>query len=157
VSVDPGDADAQLRAVLEALPEPVVVHERGRILTANRAFVELLGFASVDELIGNDALDHVYPDDREYVKARLGSTLKNRRTPEHRIMDCHGRPIPVEVTGVPFPYEGRVVSLAAVHDLREQKRIDAELAAAERWASLGRVASAVGHELNNPHIGRAHV
>jgi two-component system cell cycle sensor histidine kinase/response regulator CckA len=160
VSADVGDsvheqeavrrAEAQLHAVLEALPEPVVLHERGRILAANRAFVALLGFDSVDALVGHDALEFVYPEDREYVKGRLGSTLRNRRTPEHRIQDCHGRPIPVEVTGVPFPYEGRVVSLAAVHDLREQKRVDAELAAAERWASLGRVASAVGHELNNP-------
>jgi PAS domain S-box-containing protein len=143
-------AEAQLHAVLEALPEPVVVHERGRIVTANRAFVALLGMESVDALCGHEALEFVHPDDREFVKARLGSTLQNRRTPEHRITDRWGHPIPVEVTGVPFPYEGRVVSLAIVHDMRERKRVEAELAASERWTSLGRLASAVGHELNNP-------
>src|SRR5262249_28403573 len=48
------------------------------------------------------------------------------------------------------PYEGRVVALVIIHDLRERKRVEAELAAADRLASLGRVASAVGHEINNP-------
>src|SRR5262245_21793751 len=108
------------------------------------------GVDSVDDLGGHDALEFVHPDDREFVKSRLESTMKNRRTPEHRITDRSGQPIPVEVTGVPFPYEGRVVALAAVHDLRERKRVDAELAAADRLASLGRIASAVGHEINNP-------
>ncbi len=145
-----GQSESQLRALLDALPEPVVVHERGRIVTANAAFAVLLAIESVDDLVGRFALELVHPDDLELVKTRLDSTLKNRRTPEHRLVDRRGRAIPVEVTGVPFPYGDRVLALAIVHDLRERKRIEAELAAAERLASLGRIASAVGHEINNP-------
>ena len=76
--------------------------------------------------------------------------MQNGRTPEHRLVHRNGEPIPVEVTGVPFPFDGVVAALAIVHDLRERKRVAAELAAADRMATLGRLASGVGHEINNP-------
>ncbi len=146
-------SNANFRAVLEALPEPAVVHYRGKILTANRAFVALLGWDTFDQLgseLKTGGLKIVHPDDRPIVTAWLDSTLQNRRTPEHRLVHRNGDVIPVEVTGVPFPFDGVVAALAIVHDLRERKRIDAELAAADRMATLGRLASGVGHEINNP-------
>jgi PAS domain S-box-containing protein len=142
--------ESELRRILDALPEPAVVHQRGQILTANRAFAALLGVDTVDELVGLGALEFVHPDDRGFVLARLSSTRENRRTPEHRLLNRKGEVIPVEVTGIPFPFGDTLAALAVVHDLRERKRLDAELAAAERLASLGRLAAAVGHEINNP-------
>jgi PAS domain S-box-containing protein len=142
--------DDALRAVLDLLPQPCVVHLRGTVLFANRAHQQLLGWTTLDDLVGRDALECVHPDDRDYVRARVASTAQNRRTAEHRLVSGAGEAIPVEVSGIPFPFEGAVASLALVHDLRERKRVDAELAAAERLASLGRLASAVGHEINNP-------
>ncbi|HSD86464.1 MAG TPA: PAS domain S-box protein [Kofleriaceae bacterium] len=141
---------ASLRAVLEALLEPCVVHDRGQILTANRAFLDLLGWDSVEALKKLRAIELVHPEDREVVAALIKGSLRNRRTPEHRLLHRSGEAIPVEVTGAPYPFDGTIAALAIVHDLRERKRLDAELAAAERMASLGRLASAVGHEINNP-------
>ena len=138
-----------VEALLELLPEPLVVHERGRLLTANQAFQTLLG-RSLEELQGGSALELVHPDDRALISTKLDSMARNRRVSEHRLVHADGTAIPVEVTGVPFPYRGKMVALAIVHDLRERKRIERELAAAERLASLGRLASTVGHEINNP-------
>jgi len=146
-------SNANFRAVLEALPEPAVVHYRGKIITANRAFVTLLGWDSFDQLgseLKSGGLKLVHPDDRAIVMTWLGSVLQNGRTPEHRLVHRNGDVIPVEVTGVPFPLDGVVAALAIIHDLRERKRVDAELAAADRMATLGRLASGVGHEINNP-------
>ncbi len=143
-------SEASLRSMLDAMPDPVVVHDRGMIVTVNRAFVDLLGWDSIDYFVGKYALANVHPDDKELVLARLESTLRHRRTPEHRLVRRDGVAIPVEVTGVPCLYEGRVAALAMVHDLRERKRVEAELAAADRMASLGQLAAAVAHEINNP-------
>jgi PAS domain S-box-containing protein len=138
-----------VEALLELLPEPLVVHDKGAILAANQAFQALLG-RTLAELQRGTAIDFVHPDDRSEILSRLTSTARNRRTPEHRLVHADGSPILVEVTGVPFPYRGRSVALAVVHDLRERKRIESDLALADRMASLGRLASMVGHEINNP-------
>jgi PAS domain S-box-containing protein len=135
--------------MLEALPEPVVLHDQGTVLAANRAFLAMLGL-TLDEAKRETAAARVHPDDRAEMAARMISTERRRRTPEHRILHKDGTAIPVEVTGIPFPYRGKMVALAIVHDLRERKRIEHELSASERMASLGRLASTVGHEINNP-------
>jgi PAS domain S-box-containing protein len=138
-----------VEALLELLPEPLVVHDKGVILAANQAFQTLLG-RTLEQLQLGTAIDFVHPDDRPAILTRLSSTARNRRTPEHRLVHADGSSIPVEVTGVPFPYRGEPVALAIVHDLRERKRIESDLALADRMASLGRLASMVGHEINNP-------
>jgi len=138
-----------VEALLELLPEPLVVHDQGVILAANRAFQTLLG-RSLEELQRGTAIDFVHPDDRAQIVARLASTARNRRTPEHRLVHADGSVIHVEVTGVPFPYRGKAAALAIVHDQRDRKRAESELALTERMASLGRLASTVGHEINNP-------
>jgi PAS domain S-box-containing protein len=147
--VGESELQASVEVLLELLPEPLVVHEKGVILAANQAFQELLG-RSLEELQRGTAIDYVHPDDRPEIMKRIGATGRNRRTPEHRLVHADGTSIPVEVTGVPFPYRGAMVALAIVHDLRERKHIEGELALTERMASLGRLASTVGHEINNP-------
>jgi two-component system cell cycle sensor histidine kinase/response regulator CckA len=143
-------SEASLRSMLDAMPEAVVVHDHGTIVTVNRAFVDLLGWDSIDDLVGKHALANVHPDDKDIVLTRLDSTVRHRLSPEHRLVRRDGVAIPVEVTGVPCLYEGRVAALAMVHDLRERKRVEAELAAADRMASLGQLSAAVAHEINNP-------
>lgn len=142
--------EKRFRELLHALPDPVIVHREGRVILANPAVVELLGYERADQLVGRQAVDLVHPEDRPYVESRLAAKVRSNRAREHRLLARDGTPIEIEVSSVPFLFEGRLASIAFVHDRRAQKRIEAELALAERLASLGRVASAVGHEINNP-------
>src|SRR6185312_16265526 len=58
--------------------------------------------------------------------------------------------VPVEVTVVPVLWRSTPAMLAVYRDLRERKRLEAQLITADRMVSLGRLAATVGHEINNP-------
>jgi PAS domain S-box-containing protein len=60
-----------------------------------------------------------------------------------------GRPLRVEV--FPAPGNGTGVALIhTAHDLTEERTMRSRMVAADRLASLGRVAAGVAHEVNNP-------
>jgi PAS domain S-box-containing protein len=143
-------AQQSFRELLFALPDPVVVHCEDRLLFVNPAFVALLGFDREEELLGKSPLELVHPDDRMYVAERIGADPRMKKTREHRLLGRDGKAIDVQIIALPVLFEDTIARVAFAHDRRQQKRIEDELALSERLASLGRLASAVGHEINNP-------
>src|SRR5262249_23252754 len=51
---------------------------------------------------------------------------------------------------IPVVFEGVLSDLSMVEDLTAQKALEAELMIADRMAAIGRLAAAIGHEINNP-------
>jgi len=65
------------------------------------------------------------------------------------IDSARGWPFRVEVFPAP-PNDTGVATVHLGHDLREERAMRSRLVAADRLASLGRVAAGVAHEVNNP-------
>ncbi|MGZ5966309.1 MAG: PAS domain S-box protein [Polyangiales bacterium] len=143
-------ASSSFRDLLLALADPVIVHASGHILFVNPALLALLGYDEASQLVGKPSVELVHPDDRAYVEGRIQTEVRPNRTREHRLLARDGTSIEIDVSSIPFLFEGQLARIAFIHDLREQKRIESELALSERLASLGRLSSAVGHEINNP-------
>jgi two-component system cell cycle sensor histidine kinase/response regulator CckA len=140
-------------AFIETIPDPIVLHREGKAVFVNRGFLTLVGYDRADELLGRSVIELVHPDDRAYIGERLATPHAERAgniTIEHRLVRRDGSEVPVEVVTVPIVFEGQVTPLAFVHDLRERKRLEAQLVLADRMASLGRLSASVGHEINNP-------
>jgi nitrogen-specific signal transduction histidine kinase/CheY-like chemotaxis protein len=51
---------------------------------------------------------------------------------------------------IPVVHQGVITPLAFVRDLSARKHVEAQLLAADRMASLGRLSASIGHEINNP-------
>lgn len=143
-------AEDSFRALITALPDPAVVHRDGRIVHANPSMVSLLGWERAEDLVGRDVRSLIHPEDRSLVDRRVAAAPARSRVAEHRIVGRDGQPIDAQVSSIPILFERSVARVAIAQDRRERRRIEAELARAERLASLGRLASAVGHEINNP-------
>jgi two-component system NtrC family sensor kinase len=146
-------SERRLRALVESLPIGIVVHRRGTILYANQGLREMLALEPDEDLVGTPIMGIVHPDDRDEVAERVAAVAsQGLSTPamQGRLMSRAGTPVAVEVTGIPFDYDGEPAVLAMLLDLRKRKQMEAQLVLADRLASLGRLAASVGHEINNP-------
>jgi PAS domain S-box-containing protein len=141
------------RALIEVMPDAIGVYESDRVLYANPAMVELLGYERADEVVGMPAIEVVFPEDRAFVVARMrafGERGKHAPPPEERFCHRDGSPVPVEVSTRAIVFDGVPATLVHARDLTERKHLEAQVVMGDRLASVGRLAAAVGHEINNP-------
>jgi len=146
-------SEASFRALIEGLPDAIIVHRNGRIAYANPATLVSLGYERVEELIGRAYLDLIHTEERGDVLKRLRKMLATGQpTParEERFCGPDGRVNTLEVISIPLQFYGEpgVVSLA--RDLTERKRMENQLMVADRMVSVGTLAAGIAHEINNP-------
>ena len=145
-----------LRAHLTAHPE-VLVRALGAIKTTrvNEALARLMGYDSVADLTANPPAENA-EDGPEVLLRQLemcfygGHHLEGRTT----LVGKGGRQIPIYYTVTRLP-DG--LHLSSHVDLSEQERIEeirratqAELARANRVATVGALSASIAHELNQP-------
>ena len=127
-------SETNFENLVRTMPVPVLLHHE-TIALANGAFCEAFGFVERD-IVGKRLGELVHP-----VDAAAG---------EQQMLHADGTRVPVEVTVVPVLWRSAPAMLAVYRDLRERKRLEAQLITADRMVSLGRLAATVGHEINNP-------
>jgi two-component system, cell cycle sensor histidine kinase and response regulator CckA len=130
----------------------VLVHREGRAVYANSALAAMLGFETPEELRGLRVLDFVHPDDRAAVTSRIATLGRESTVPfsEERLIRKDGSTFPASIAGVAVLFEDQPSVAAIVRDITESRRIQTQLAQADRMASLGALAAGVAHEINNP-------
>jgi len=145
--------EAFLDAVINSADDGiVVVDDRLRIITANRAF-EDLAQTRLGELVDTPCNCTRLCSDRtaDECPARFtfdsGQAVRRIRA----VTGANGRTRFFEVSNSPLrgATDGRQV-LEVWRDITERREIEAHLANSERLASLGTLASGISHEINNP-------
>ena len=145
--------DASFRAVIEEMPDAVIVHDAKNLVYLNPAGRRLLGYEKEEVIEGRLGIEIVHPDDRPLVHARIAAMkTEGVRVPprEERLLRRDGETVHVEVVAMPVQFNGRPAIVAIARDLTARKLLESQLVTADRLASLGRLAASVGHEINNP-------
>jgi PAS domain S-box-containing protein len=126
----------------------------GAFLRVNQRLCEIVGRSSV-ELMAMRFPDLTHPDDRES-DARLVDALIRGTIPRYeltrRYLRGDGGAVDVLLSvsllrtsaGAPKLFKAEVV------DITEQRRLESQLALADRMAALGTLAGGIAHEINNP-------
>ena len=111
--------------LVENAPDGIFVHTDGRLAYVNEAAVRLLGGERPEDVIGDEVLDHFHPDCQAMVRERLG-LLYAEKQPASRVEEVmaglDGRFIDVEVSSVPFRFDGKDGALAFVRDVTARKK-----------------------------------
>lgn len=107
------ESEDRFRRLSEAALEGVLIHDNGKIIDANDAIAGILGYTR-DELIGKNFLDHLAPDSRAALRARLLAGTEGLFAATALRRD--GSTFPVEISGKSIPYEGRTVRVAAIRE-----------------------------------------
>jgi PAS domain S-box-containing protein len=143
---------AQVREVLDALPDGVAVHVGGVFVFANPAAERILGYER-GELVGRPVLDVAHPDEHGDISERM-RTLVGAGLPvplrEERLVGKDGRQVVCLVRGIPVQWGGGDAALLIAQDVTELRRFEERLIMADRLASVGTLAAGMAHDLNNP-------
>ncbi|HUZ81603.1 MAG TPA: ATP-binding protein [Gaiellaceae bacterium] len=137
-----------LYALFNSMPIPLTVvnASSNQLVSANQAFVDLVGY-ELDEISG---LTPPFPwwDPEEDRKPGFEPGSVFRRVYRRR----DGRPLPVEVLshGIPGDDGTPVLLLGVITDLSEKRRLDQQLVQSGKLAAIGELAAGVAHEINNP-------
>lgn len=146
-------SEASFRALIEGLPDGVIVHRDGKVIYVNPAGRRMLGYEQDEDMIGMPVLDLVHPAEHRDVMLRIRAVVeRGERAPivEERLLRRDGSSVVAEITGLGVEFDGGTAVLALAHDVTERKSMESQLVMNDRLASLGRLAASVGHELNNP-------
>lgn len=153
-------ADELIRLLLDSTAEGIYgIDLDGNCTFANPACARLLGFESVDDLLGRQMhklIHHTrvngkpYPVDecRIYQAFRKGEGTHV----DDEVMFCaDGRPFPAEYWSYPMFRDDELVGCVVTFvDITERRRVEDELRQTERMAALGKLSAGLAHELNNP-------
>ncbi len=145
-------SEQEIRSIIERLPQAIAVHQGGRFVLANPKVGELLRIPT-DDLLGTPIIDVVHPDDRAAVRARVAEMARTGAPPpvvEERFVAADGSTVLGEVVAIPLTFDGAPAVLVAVRDITRERAVQAQSMDMDRVITMGRLAAAVGHEINNP-------
>ena len=145
-------SELNLRKLFEAAPDAMAVHVDGRYVWVNSRQAALLGYSSPVAMLGRSVLDHLEGDDARAATSRMqrlarGAAVGLREFKNRRV---DGTLIDIEVSSLPFEYEGKPAILSVARDITERKQVQGRLLQSDRLAAIGKLAAGVAHEINNP-------
>jgi PAS domain S-box-containing protein len=153
-----GESEERYRRLVEACPEPIVVHVGGRIRFVNPAALALLGARDAGALLGRPVMEFVHPDYRAVVAERMQKMLETGGPAlllEEKIVRPDGSVLEVEIAGAPVSFQGEPAIQLVGRDVTEQRRVEAErrrleaqVREARRRESLLRLAEGVAARLS---------
>jgi PAS domain S-box-containing protein len=141
------EREQQHRMLFESAPNGVFVQTNDCFAYLNAACVEMLGGASAADFQDRSVLERFQSDFHEAVRRqtdRLTIMRREQNLAEATMVTLHGEAIPVEVSAVPFKYDGKEGALVFVRDISVRKAADASfLRLTQLYAALSQCNEAI--------------
>ncbi len=146
-------SEASFRALIERSPFAILVHRQGKIVYANSECARSLGWPDAQAGIGTPVLELAHPEERPRIVERIRALQAGHAVvpfTEERLRRADGSDFAASVGAMNVEFEGEPAIVVLARDVTEQRRVEQQLAHAERLTSLGTLAAGVAHEINNP-------
>jgi len=146
-------SEASYRALIESMPDGVIVHRHGKLVYMSPSARRMLGYSLDEDVTGRPAIGIVHPDDHPKVLERVLAMLTHgvgAPVVEERLVRRDGSCVVAEIAALSTVFDGEPAVLAIARDVTTRKEFESQLVMNDRLASLGRLSASIGHELNNP-------
>jgi PAS domain S-box-containing protein len=142
----------RLKTLQEEAVDPLFLFDRtGRVTDVNAKALRLTGFDR-ETLLKRDLVSCVAPERRlqEEAYRRFVRCLDGESAVfETRFVTADGGTVPVEVSAGIIPHLEEATVQAFVRDVSQRKRMEAQLAQAEKMEGIGTLAGGIAHDFNN--------
>lgn len=144
--------------LFENSPDPIIVHLNNKVLFANQAAANLLGFAIATDITGKCVNDFFHKDYLRTVMDRIKEVCEERKTTPAmhiKIVRTDGKDRDIEVFSLPFNHNGETAVQSIMRDITVQKKIEDELRVSEERFRSAFDNSAIGKaivELDGSYI-----
>ena len=118
----------------------------GSIIVANEAFSATVGR---DDIVGNRVESIVVPEYHDTIRAAHDRALANQSSVDIVVAVPLRPEEQLQIRIQPLPLGAGYATVITMRDIREQMRVEAQVAAATRMQAVGQLAGGVAHDFNN--------
>ncbi len=149
------ESEEKYSTLIERSNDGIIIIQEGAVTYANQRILEMTGY-SLEEALGRPFVDFISSEHRrmaaDYYSRRIaGDDVPDKY--EFDIITKDGGRINIEISASLFEYGGKGADMVIIRDIRERKKMQEQLMAQDRLASIGQLVSGVAHEINNPLTG----
>jgi PAS domain S-box-containing protein len=148
------ESEAQLRTVIETIPDLIWLKDPDGIYLACNSKFELFFGAKQDEIVGKTDYDFVDKDladfFREKDKAAMVAGRPSMNEEEITYADDGHKELLETIKTPMFDHNSKLIGVLGVgHDITDRKRMEAELLQAHKMEAIGTMAGGIAHDFNN--------
>jgi PAS domain S-box-containing protein len=123
-------SELKYRSLFDNSIEGIGLSMGNRVISVNKALLDIFGYDSIEELTKIPILDHVAPESREMIrgfmeKAKKGDVLPARF--EYKIICKNGLIKDIEISTVKVSIEGQKYTQSTFRDITERKKAEEQL------------------------------
>jgi len=119
------ESELRYRSLSDATLEGILIHNRGKVLEANRMFCDMFGYTYSELISKSSAYDLVAPESRQLLIKKVES--KDEKPYEAIGIRKDGSTLIMEICAREIPYKGQMARVATVRDITERKHAEREL------------------------------